>query len=85
MYVYRTEETTFFSFYSFSSFFLFASSFSSAYSSSFSSSSFSSFFLFFFFCFFFTEYEQIVIRHRVQGEFNADLRTDFFTSLRDFF
>lgn len=43
-------------------------------SSSFSSSS-----------FFFTEYEQIVIRHRVQGEFNADLRTDFFTSLRDFF
>lgn len=35
--------------------------------------------------FFFTEYEQIVIRHRVQGEFNADLRTDFFTSLRDFF
>lgn len=75
----------FFSFYSFSSFFLFASSSSSAYSSSFSSSSFSSFFLFFFFCFFFTEYEQIVIRHRVQGEFNADLRTDFFTSLRDFF
>lgn len=82
MYVYRTEETTFFSFYSF----LFLLSLASSSSAS-ASSSFSSFFLFFFcfLLFFFTEYEQIVIRHRVQGEFNADLRTDFFTSLRDFF